>query len=193
MQKLILASASPQRSKLLESLGLPFDAIPSEVDEALCQEEDPETRAITLARLKAEDVSKKHTDAWVIGSDTLVVSPQGYLLEKPTDEAHAREMLEHMSGGVSLVHSGLCLIGQGDKVHEGISTSHVRFRQLSKGDIDWWISTGLWEGRSGSFQIEGQGQMLVEELKGDWSGVVGLPLYLLGDLMRKADIEMKNE
>ncbi|MCF7844729.1 MAG: Maf family protein [Kiritimatiellales bacterium] len=187
MSRFILASASPQRKQLLASLGLDFDTIPSEVDEALCQEDNPEKRAVTLARLKAEDVSKQNSDSWVIGSDTLVVSPQGHLLEKPQDESHAREMLEHMSGGVSLVHSGVCLIGQ-DTSHEGISTSHVRFRSLSKGDIDWWISTGLWEGRSGSFQIEGPGQTLVEELKGDWSGVVGLPLYLLGDLMRKAGV-----
>ncbi|MBU2213334.1 septum formation protein Maf [Patescibacteria group bacterium] len=191
MQHLILASSSPQRSRLLESLGFPFDAIPSDVDEALCQEEHPETRAVTLARLKAEDVFKRHTDAWVIGSDTLVVSPQGYILEKPLDEVHAREMMKHMSGGVSLVHSGLCLIGQ-DGAHEGISTSHVRFRPLSKGDIDWWISLGLWDGRSGSFQIEGPGQMLIEELIGDWSGVVGLPLYLLGDLMRKAKLTINS-
>ena len=188
MPHLILASSSPQRQGLLEGLGIPFDVVPSEVEEALCTERDPAVRAGVLARMKAEDVYKKRPKDWVLGCDTLVVSKEGSLLEKPVDEEHAREMLERLSGGESFVHSGLCLIASGVKAHEGVSTSRVTFKPLSKQDLNWWISTGLWKDRSGAFQIEGPGQFLIEHLEGDWTGVVGLPVSLFGRLMREAGV-----
>lgn len=65
---------------------------------------------------------------------------------------------------------------------DGLSSSDVRFRSLSDADIDWWMQTGLWKDRSGSFQIDGPGQLMIEEIRGDWSGIVGLPVFLLGRL-----------
>ncbi|HCI04334.1 MAG: Maf family protein [Candidatus Peribacteraceae bacterium] len=183
---LILASSSPQRQRLLKELGVEFEVIPSSINEAEVILEDPIERAKVLARLKAEDVSRNYSDAWVIGSDTLVVSSAGNLLEKPSDESHAREMLREQSGGVSQVHSAISLITPTSKKHEDVSTSHVHFRKLTDEDLDWWISTGLWEDRSGSFQIEGEGQRLVEKLEGDFNGVVGLPIDLLSKLFRDA-------
>ncbi|PIR48618.1 septum formation protein Maf [Candidatus Peregrinibacteria bacterium CG10_big_fil_rev_8_21_14_0_10_55_24] len=186
MHHLILASASPQRRRLFEGLGVPFTVVPSAIDEAACKETDPLMRAQILARLKAEDVAERHPDAWVIGCDTLVVSPQGKVLEKPRDAAEARVMLREQSGGISLVHSALALLSPASTRHEGISTSRVRFRPLTPEHLDWWIGTGLWEGRSGSFQIEGPGQLMIDHLEGDWSGVVGLPVSLLGELAHAA-------
>ena len=186
MQSLILASSSLQRQRLLKELGVSFEVIPSSINEAEVILEDPIERAKLLARLKAEDVSHKYSDAWVIGSDTLVVSKAGNLLEKPLDEFHAREMLREQSGGVSQVHSAISLITPMSKKHEAVSTSHVHFRTLTDEDLDWWISTELWKDRSGSFQIEGDGQKLIEHLDGDFDGVVGLPISLLSQLFKDA-------
>ncbi|MFA7682219.1 MAG: nucleoside triphosphate pyrophosphatase [Candidatus Peribacteraceae bacterium] len=188
MSKIILASASPQRRQLLEQLGVPFSVIPSTVDEQQCACLDPRERAQMLARLKAQDVALSNPAAHVIGCDTLVVAPDGSLLEKPHNAAQARTMLVAQSGGVSQVHSAISLLDAGGKLHEAVSTSRVHFRPLSTADLDWWVSLGLWEGRSGAFQIDGPGQLLIDHLEGDWSGVVGLPIALLGHLLRQAEI-----
>lgn len=186
MQSLILASASPQRKDILRGLGLEFEVIPSSVEEGSHPEWSPRKRATELARLKAEDVAKKKPGSIVIGCDTLVVSAHGTLLEKPLDRVEAEGMIRAHSGRTSIVHSALCVIDSKAQVHEGISSSSVTFKELSTDEIEWWLSTELWKDRSGGFQIDGLGQLLISRIEGDWTSIVGLPVFLLGDLMRKA-------
>ena len=187
--RIILASASPQRRELLQGLGLSFDVLPGSIDESFCTEKDPVLRATALARMKAQDVHAFHPDACVIGCDTLVVSADGILLEKPVDAADAERMLRLQSGNVSIVHSALCVIGPSG-IQEGISSSRVYFKKLSEEEIASWIATNQWKDRSGAFQIDGNGQLMIEKIEGDWTGVVGLPVYLLGELMKKAGVRM---
>lgn len=205
----ILASTSPQRRQLLQGLGIVFEMIPSSVEESACTEQDPAKRAVILARLKAEDVAEKNSGAWVLGCDTLVVASDGSLLEKPGDAAEAERMLRLQSGRVSTVHSALCLIAPGSAAEfhgfgklttgetpllsDGISSSRVHFKKLSDEGIAWWIGTGQWKDRSGAFQIDGLGQLMIEHLEGDWTSVVGLPVFLLGELMKKAGMQLKME
>lgn len=185
--KLVLASASPQRRQLLEGLGLPFEVCVTGVeDESDVTHGDPIERAQYFARLKAEHAHAVHPDAWIIGCDTLVVASDATLLEKPGNEDEARAMIRLQSGETSLVHSGLCIINPQGEVHEGMSTSAVMFKSLSPQEVDWWIGTRLWEGRSGSFQIDGPGQLMIDRIEGDWSSIVGLPVFLLGQLLKKA-------
>lgn len=187
--RLVLASASPQRRTLLEGLGVEFDVLPSRVDEAACPEQDPAKRAVLLASLKARDVHGSVPAAWIIGCDTLVVSRGGELLEKPQDEQDARRMIALQSGQASLVHSGLSLRSPAGEEWAGLSSSTVRFRPMSERDIDWWIREGFWRGRSGAFQIDGPGQLMIERIEGDWTSIVGLPVFLLGELCRKANVD----
>lgn len=186
MDSLILASASPQRKYLLEGLGLSFNVVPSQINEEACTEMDPAKRAHLLAREKAHDVAERHRGQWVIGSDTLVVAADGTRLEKPVDADEARQMLLLHSGATSVVHSGLALVRPDGAMFDGLSSSSVTFRTLTQEDIEWWIGTGLWEGRSGAFQIDGPGQLMIENITGDWTSIVGLPVYLLGELFRQA-------
>lgn|SRR3989338_4842775 len=189
MQPLILASASPQRRTLLQGLGISFEVMPSSVDEKSHPEKaDPAVRAQILAREKANDVAAKMPGRWVLGCDTLVVAPDGSILEKPSDADDARRMLRLQSGGVSLVHSGLTLISPEGKLFEGCSSSRVHFKKLSFAEVEWWIQTNQWKDRSGSFQIDGLGQLLIEHLEGDWTGVVGLPVFLFGKLLEQAGL-----
>lgn len=185
MSRLILASASPQRKTLLEGLGLAFEIIPSGIEEDDHPESDPVQRSKDLARLKALDIHRKNPQAIVIGCDTLVVAEDGTLLEKPNDETDARRMLMLQSGKTSLVHSALCIVDAAGKTHEGISSSSVTFKELSEKEIGWWIATKLWQGRSGGFQIDGLGQLMIESITGDWTGIVGLPVFLLGKLLQE--------
>jgi septum formation protein len=186
MERLILASASPQRKTLLAGLGADFEVIPSSVNESDHPQKDPAKRAADLARLKALDVASKNQNAFVIGCDTLVVSADGELLEKPDSEQEARAMLQSHSGKKSIVHSALCIVSPDQKLYEGISSSTVTFKKLSEEDIAWWVNSNHWKDRSGGFQIDGPGQLMISHIEGDWTSIVGLPVFLLGELLQKA-------
>ncbi|MBI5156203.1 septum formation protein Maf [Candidatus Peregrinibacteria bacterium] len=192
-EKIILASASPQRKRLLESLGISFDVFPSTFDEDGHPVREPMKRAQILAEKKAEHVRQAHPDAWIIGCDTLVVASTGALLEKPHDRQEAAEMLRLQSGGVSIVHSGLCLLSPRGESFTGLSSSKVTFKKLSDEEVEWWMETGLWKDRSGAFQIDGLGQLMIERIDGDWTGVVGLPVFLLGELAKEAGLRLMSE
>ena len=183
MSQLVLASASPQRKRLLEGLNISFAVHPSALDESQCTEADPLARCAVLAKLKAQAVAGEYPDSFVLGCDTLVVASDGTLCEKPADADAARAMLQLLSGGTCVVHSALHLIAPDGNEHDGIDSTQVTFRKLSDDDLDWWVSTNLWQDRSGGFQIEGKGQLLAEKLEGDWTGVVGLPVHLLGRML----------
>jgi len=178
---------------LLEGLDIPFEVCVTSVeDESDRTHSDPVERAQFFARLKAERAHSMHPHAWIIGCDTLVVASDGTLLEKPRGADEARAMIQLQSGGTSLVYSGLCVSNPQGEMQEGMSMSSVMFKHLSPSEIDWWIGTRLWEGRSGSFQIDGLGQLMIERIEGDWSSIVGLPIFLLGQLMKKAGWDFRD-
>ena len=180
----ILASQSSQRRDILQKLGVPFEVIPSHCDESAITESDPVKRALLLAEAKAASISKKYPDQWVIGADTLVVSADGELLEKPFDADDARRMLRLHSGRTSVVHTALAL-ERGEERKMGISTASVTFRKLTDEDIEWWIETGLWADRSGAFQIEGEGQKIIEGFTGELETIVGFPVQAFRRMAEK--------
>ena len=184
--KIVLASQSPQRKTLLESLGVQFTIAPSSLNESTVTEEDPAERAKILARLKAQDVARTQKHSLIIGCDTLVVAEDGTLLEKPAHEKEARTMLGKLSGHTCIVHSALCIVAPDGKLFEGISSSSVTFKAMMSADIDWWMRTGLWQDRSGAFQIDGLGQFMIERIEGEYASIVGFPVFLFGQLMEKA-------
>ncbi len=186
----ILASQSPQRKRLLEGIGLSFTIVQSSVDEDNHPEKDPQDRAMTLSELKALNVAKNHSGEFVLGADTLVVSSKGTLLEKPADAHEARSMLEEQRGGISIVHSALCLIAPDGSIFKDLDSSSVHFTDFTDETIDWWIDTELWKGRSGAFQIDGPGQLLIKKIEGDWTGVVGLPIFAFGLLAARAGLKI---
>lgn len=188
MSSLVLASASPQRKTLLEQLCLVFAVVASDFDERTCTETDPVRRAIVLASMKAQDVARgAGKGKWVIGCDTLVVAADKTLLEKPMDAADARRMLLLQGGQTSWVHSGLSLIAPDGREWTDVSSSSVTFHRLTDRDLQWWIDGKFWQDRSGAFQIDGPGQLLIERMEGDWTGIVGLPVYLLGKMFQEAE------
>jgi septum formation protein len=184
--RLILASASEPRKRLLSELGLSFDVIPSQFNESDHPEKDPKKRALALGELKAKDVAALHPHAWVIGCDTLVSDPEGRLMEKPHNREEAEDMLRRMSGRISWVHSGLAVIRDDGTMLSDICSSPVTFKKLTEDGIQWWLDTPEhWQGRSGAFQIDGPGQLMIEHIEGDWTNIVGLPIFLLGELFQK--------
>jgi septum formation protein len=176
--RVVLASRSPQRREILERLGVRFEVVVPEVDEVT--EGDPGDAVLENARRKA--AAARAVDALVIGCDTDVVV-DGRPLGKPADEDAARGFLELLSGRSHEVLSGLCLLGPApDRSCEGVASSVVTFRKLSRHDIDRYLASGEWRDRAGAYAIQGLGAMLAEHVEGDLSNVIGLPVGLLLEL-----------
>lgn len=178
---LLLASTSPQRTAILEQLGIPFDVVAPDYVE----NDPPEANAVELvrehARGKARSVAAQAGDRPVLAVDT-AVSLGGRIFGKPADATDAERMLEALGGETHVVVSGLCLLTPGWEAVEHDST-RVTFRPLAARDLAVNLAHGEWEGRAGAYAIQGHGAALVEEIEGDYLNVVGLPAALLVRLL----------
>ena len=178
---ILLASTSPQRSAILEQLGLPFDVVAPDYVEI----DPPEGDAVELVRAhalgKARSVAATAGERPVLGVDT-AVTLGGHIYGKPADATEAAAMLEALGGCTHVVVSGLALITPGAELVEHDST-RVTFRPLAARDLAAYVATREWEGRAGGYAIQGRGAALVEEVEGDYSNVVGLPVALLVRLL----------
>lgn len=188
MRKIILASVSPRRRKLLESLNIPFTVVPSSIEEKLNSKESPETLAKKLALAKARDVAKRHRDAIIIGADTIVVLGD-YSLGKPKDKEDAKKILRLLSGKKHLVITGLAIIDQRlGKTFSKSVVSKVWFKRLTDEQIDAYIQTGESFDKAGGYGIQGEGSLLIEKIEGDYANIVGLPLEVLKKELKKLGV-----
>ena len=177
--RLVLASASPRRATLLSQIGLTFDVHPSDVVESpLDIRSDNPASDVTqrLALLKASTVARYFDEAIIIGADTLV-SLDGELLGKPTDDANAFEMLTHLSGTRHEVVTGVALVdaGTGREIVWAEATQ-VYFRELRNDEIAAYIASGEASDKAGAYGIQGRGAAFVRRIEGCYFNVVGLPL-----------------
>lgn len=171
----ILASGSPQRSEILEKLGIDFEVVVPGVEELVGG--NPEAEVLENARRKARAVQR---DGLVIACDTDVVI-DGRALGKPENEAEARGYLELLSGRAHEVLSGLVVLADGEE-RSGLERTTVVFRELDEAAKQRYVSFGEWRGRSGGYAIQTLGSTLVSRLEGSVSNVVGLPVGLLFEL-----------
>jgi septum formation protein len=174
-ERLVLASASPQRKAILEQLGVDFDVQPSDAEELT--EGDPEHVVVENARRKVEAVSGDY----VLGCDTEVFL-DGKIFGKASDAEQAESYLRELSGRTHQVHSGLVLRAASCELRAGHAVTLVTFRPLKDAEISWYLGTGEWKGRAGSYAIQGRGSALVERIEGDFWNVVGLPVPKLLEL-----------
>lgn len=187
--RLILASSSPRRRELLQSIGIDFEVIPSHVPEQHRPGEAPEEYVARLSRDKAEAISGQHPTRWVIAADTTVLLGD-QLLEKPADRADAERMLATIAGRTHVVYSGVTL-QNGERVYRDtrVAESEVRMLPLSKEDIEWYVATGEPLDKAGAYAVQGIGAMFIDSIHGSYTNVVGLPLALLFQMLRKAGID----
>ena len=184
--RLILASASPARTKLLTEAGIAHTVTVSDVDEdavtAAHGSPSPYDTAQLLARAKAEAVAAlpEARGALVIGCDTDVVL-DGKALGKPADATEARAYLDRMAGRAHTVMSGLVVLDGGEE-RSGLEATTVVFKPLSDAEKERYVAFGEWRDRSGGYAIQTLGSTLVERLEGSVSNVVGLPVGLLLEL-----------
>lgn len=175
--QLILASGSPRRRELLGEAGLDFEIVVSPADEIHDASIPLHTLCEGNAELKALAVSKKHPEAWVIGADTLVYIDQTPL-GKPKDPIEARAMLRQLSGRVSEVCTGVCL-AQGEQSHCFHEITRVVFKSLTDEQIDDYMSKVDVMDKAGAYAVQEHGDLIIEEVSGDYQNVVGLPLERL--------------
>ncbi len=187
MPPLILASASPRRRELLGVFGIDFQVRPADVDESVIGGETPADYTLRLAVAKAREVAGEYPDCFVLGSDT-TVALGGDCLGKPGDVGEARDMLERLSGTVHEVLSAVALVHPDGAVATRLSTTHVDFAQLPAKWIGDYIDSGEPMDKAGAYGIQGAAGVWVRRLEGSYTGVVGLPLFETGELLRQAGL-----
>jgi nucleoside triphosphate pyrophosphatase len=185
-QKLILASKSPRRAEVLRAVGWGFEAIAANVDETRLAGEDAVSYVTRLALAKAETVARKTSDGIVLGADTVVVI-DGEILGQPRDDEDARRMLRLLNGKWHEVLTGVALerAGQASRILVEHETTRVHFCGMSADEIEWYVSTGEPRDKAGAYAVQGRGALFIEEIQGDYFNVVGLPVRLVYELMRR--------
>ena len=211
MQTIVLASASPRRSEILARVGIPFVALPANIDESIGSE-TPGEHTQRLSKEKAgaalkrilssrDGVRKDATSEemlvlsrildgsaiWVLGADT-VIDLDGKVLGKPGNLFEARSMIESLSGRYHDVVTGICLLrheSTGDDLANDSVRTRVQFGDLGKHEIEAYLESGDWKDAAGAYRIQSIGETLIESIEGAYSNVVGLPLRRFYGMLRR--------
>ena len=195
---LILASASPRIQELLTNIGIRFRSVVSDIKEITEEEGElllPSGVAMENARRKAMNVAKKYPHDIVIGADTIVAlddDGRNVILGKPKNELDAIRMLSELSGRQHSVYTGIA-IAMGRRRYIDVVMTKVRFAPISADEIEQYVATGEPMDKAGAYAIQGRAAVFIEEIKGSYTNVVGLPLNALFTLAKKAGIRLYDD
>ncbi len=192
MKKLdiVLASASPRRKEILETLGAAFRIVVSDAEEQTSLELEPDRFVMETAMEKCRNVKAMLSangtfadNTLILACDTVVVF-QNFIIGKPKDEAHAILTLGMLSDSWHSVYSGLAVYYKGRMAFRAAKTD-VKFRELSEREIHAYVESGEPMGKAGSYAIQMKGAAFVERIEGEFNNVVGLPVAALLSLLRE--------
>ena len=178
----MLASASPRRALILDSLSIPYEVRVPNCQEALSPGEAPAVAARRLAMEKAASIRLMPGEV-TVAADTIVAIGSD-ALGKPADQREAVEMLLRLSGRDHFVFTGLAVRSEAYSV-SGVERTRVHFRQLARSECEEYVATGEPLDKAGAYGIQGRGAVLVERIDGDFYNVVGLPVQLLFSLLSR--------
>ena len=183
--RLILASGSPQRKRLLAEAGHSFEvAVPENAEPDPAAFSDAAAYVEHTAWLKARQVAGRVTDGIVLAADT-VVALGGQIIGKPADRADARRILHRLSGSEHQCLTGVCLWRRPDDFWiGGVDVTELRMRNLSAAESEAYLSSDRWVGKAGAYAIQDP-DPYVTILRGSHSNVVGLPTELLARLLAR--------
>lgn len=189
--QLHLASRSPRRAELLRQIGVHFDVCAVEVEEAALSGQSVEdyTRSVALAKAQAPKCSDRIP---VLGGDTAVTIDND-ILGKPKDRENALEMLARLSNRWHRVFSAVavvCHTDSGPIFDVLVSITRVRFGRIALADAEAYWNTGEPSDKAGAYAIQGRAARWIREIHGSFSGVVGLPLYETGQLLRRFGVQV---
>ena len=191
VRKIILASKSKVRKEILNKYGLNCEVQPSNVDEDIVKESlekqkaSPEEVSKNLAELKANKVSQKFTDEFVIGADS-VIDLKGKVISKPTDRDQAYEILKSLNGETHYLISSVCISKGGNMIWNYTDKAILTMRNFSDNDLELYLSKISDEKlyAYNVYQIEGEGRKLFSDIKGDENTVMGLPIDKIKDYLK---------
>lgn len=182
MDALILASSSPRRAELLDQIGVAYRVVGPSVDEARRDGEKPASYVERLAQEKAEQVWGQIDDGMtVLSADTTVVCDDE-VFGKPRDRDDARRMLARLSGRSHSVLTGVCAY-DARGARSCVDASDVWFCDLSDAAIDAYLDSGEYADKAGAYAIQGAAARFIRRIEGSYSGVVGLPLHRVDELL----------
>jgi septum formation protein len=188
-EPLLLASRSNSRQMLLREAGIPFEAVPADIDERGIQKAsgliDPGTIARTLAALKAEHVAEHFHMRWILGADQ-TLSLGGKLFSKPAGRKDAFKQLRQLAGKTHELHSGLAIVRHEDVVWHSVSVARLTMRPLTDAQIEKYLDEAgdKVTASVGAYQLERLGVHLFDKVEGDHFTILGLPLLPLLDFLR---------
>ena len=183
---LILASSSPRRKKILETMGLAFAVISADVDESLREDESAADMVVRLAVAKTAAIAAQPGQI-IIGADTAVVLNEK-IFGKPVDAGDALQMLLELSGRTHQVMTGVA-VATSAGVQSELCVSDVRFREISPDEAQRYWQSGEPRGKAGAYAIQGRGGVFVGAIMGSYTSVVGLPVFEAARLLRNAGLE----
>ena len=189
-RKIILASSSKQRKKLLEIIGLDFKIEKSDYMEDMTEKIPAHKLAQKLALGKARDVAKKHRNAIVIGADSFVILEKKFL-GKPRTPQKAREMLKKISGKKHQVITGIAIIDtKKNKIFTDYEITKVWMKKLTAKEIEKYIKTGEPLDKAGGYAIQKFGCLFIKRINGNYTNVVGLPINKIYEYLLKLDVNI---
>ncbi len=185
--QITLASASPRRRELLDQIQVSYKVLPVDIDESHRTGETAEQFVKRLALEKARAGYEKLSNRPALGSDTIVLFKQ-QILGKPDSRQQGMEMLAMLSGQIHQVMTAVAICN-GETEHCIVNVSEVEFMPLSAEQIaDYW-QTGEPVDKAGGYGIQGIAAQFIKNIKGSYSGIMGLPLFETAELLAKIDIK----
>lgn len=181
--KIILASQSPRRQELLRWLVPDFVIEPADIDEEVKELYPPEEYVQLMAKEKAALSAKKHPQDLVIACDT-IVALNGKVLGKPKDRADAFRMLQQLSETQHEVYTAVVL-RRGEQLVKELTQATVTFFPLTEGEIERYLDTGDYKDKAGAYGIQHEAGVFVKEIKGDYYSIVGFPVGVVNQLLKK--------
>lgn len=185
---LVLASASPRRAELLHQVGVPFKIIIPDIAEEKCNNLPPYEMVIQLSLEKALAVSDRLEEGIIIAADTVVLY-RGATIGKPVNQKEALQTLRLLSGNQHLVLTGLTVLDAASGKYENrTSTTKVWMTSLTETELDAYVATGEPLDKAGAYGIQGKAALFVDKIEGCYFNVVGLPLNLLYNMLKKMHV-----
>jgi len=177
LPKLVLASGSPRRSEIMNSVGWEFTKDVPDIDESELAGEDPVTYVQRLAKEKAEAVAASHPGEIVLAADTTVVIDD-QIIGKPVDVDDARRMIRMLSGNWHKVLTGIAVM-KDSSVAIGMESTRVKFAAMTNSEIEFLVENGDPLDKAGAYAVQAQAALFIEGIEGDYWNVVGLPISLV--------------
>jgi septum formation protein len=181
LPKLVLASGSPRRSEIMNSVGWEFTKDVPDIDETELPGEKPDVYVQRLAKEKARAIAPTHPGEMVLAADTTVVIGD-QIIGKPVDLADARRMLEMLSGNWHEVLTGIAVTTE-DDVRVGLQRTRVKFAKMADDEINFLVQKGDPLDKAGAYAVQAQAALFIEGIEGDYWNVVGLPVSLVYEMV----------